>query len=204
MSFAPLNVSVGVALSCVILLTQAACTRAEDSATSSHDTDSASDPSRNTAPEKPAWQQQDDGSWTIAHVNQNTAFERDLQIAIEKARSTLADAQLAWEAADANERQRWLVKWAVTADHATRGDTPEEGVIEYLWVRPVTWSDFRVEGVLVSSPVHEVGVAIGDPVAFPIESVADWVYCLEGSMSGPRQGGFTIEVLESHFGKPVE
>jgi uncharacterized protein YegJ (DUF2314 family) len=122
---------------------------------------------------------------TIVRVPAEAA-DRELQQAMNQARATAGAARSRWLAAPPEERRHWAVKWAApTAD----------GSIEHVWVRPAAWSRFRVEGVLESEPVHDLasGHGAGDLVSFPFEELSDWV---RADPAGPREGGFTLEVLE--------
>ncbi len=132
-------------------------------------------------------------------------LDEALEAAIAQAQETVNGARQQWETTPESLRSRWAIKWAApTAD----------GGIEYLWVQPLHWSPFRIEGLLASDPVNELHtpfarneetpLSSGDLVALPIEQLADWVHFLEGDPDGPREGGFTIEALESRFGKPPE
>jgi uncharacterized protein YegJ (DUF2314 family) len=120
--------------------------------------------------------------------------------AIAQARSTAGQAQQRWSQADQTERQRWFIKWAApTADQA----------VEHVWVQPINWSPFRIEGTLVSEPVRELmdGKAQGDLVSFPVEELSDWIH-LNSPPNGaidfnaPHEGGFTVKVLQERFGPP--
>jgi hypothetical protein len=51
--------------------------------------------------------------------------------------------------------------------------------VEHVWVRPVSWSRFRIEGRLAS-----------------------WLHLLDGTIDGRREGGFTIDLLEQRHGPP--
>jgi uncharacterized protein YegJ (DUF2314 family) len=75
--------------------------------------------------------------------------------------------------------------------------------VEYLWVTPLHWSPFRVEGRLANPPQRELpgGAQLGDIVSFPAEQFVDWVHFTEQRVDGPREGGFTIDVLEDRFGR---
>jgi uncharacterized protein YegJ (DUF2314 family) len=119
--------------------------------------------------------------------------EAAMAAAIEQARATADRARAQWSESQDPERSNWLVKWAAPL---------ADGGCEYVWVEPRSWSRFRIEGVLRSAPVHGVGAKQGDYVGFPIEDLADWVHLLDGRLEGPRQGGFTIDVLEQRYGRP--
>lgn len=126
--------------------------------------------------------------------------DREMSAAIAQARSTAAQAQQRWSKADQAERQRWFIKWAApTADQS----------IEHVWVQPAYWSQFRIEGVLVSDPVRELtdGKAQGDVVSFSVEELSDWIHlniAPTGAIdfNAPHEGGFTVKILQQRFGKP--
>lgn len=112
-----------------------------------------------------------------------------LSAAIDKARATADETRGRWVAATPEQRSRWAVKWAApTAD----------GGVEHVWVRPVNWSAYRIEGVLDSPPQSPLacGKTTGELVGFPIEELSDWIYAADGDFAGRREGGFTIEALE--------
>jgi uncharacterized protein YegJ (DUF2314 family) len=111
-----------------------------------------------------------------------------LAAAIEQARRTAAEARQRWEHAPADDRGHWAVKWAAPL---------ETGEVEYLWVRPTHWSPFRIEGVLLSEPVHELqdGGAKGDNVSFPAEQFVDWAHAVGGASPAVVEGNFTEAAL---------
>jgi uncharacterized protein YegJ (DUF2314 family) len=117
-----------------------------------------------------------------------------LASARERARASMDDARTRWAAATEDERRSWAIKWAAP----TVG-----GGVEYVWVEPLTWSTHRIEGRLASPPQHELtcGRTKDELVGFPAEELADWVHYLEGDPTGPREGGFTVDVLERRFGR---
>jgi uncharacterized protein YegJ (DUF2314 family) len=147
---------------------------------------------------KPSLWRNEDGA-TVIGVEAE-AEDRELLAAIAEARRTAPEARKRWEIAAAEDRARWSIKWAAP--------TIDQG-IEHVWVRPVNWSPFRIEGVLLSSPIHELGCGKtkGEIVSFPIEELSDWVH-LTGESSTPgtpprnTEGGFSEKVLEKRFGKP--
>jgi len=135
-----------------------------------------------------------------------------MQEAIAEARRTMASARQQWRDTPTEQRWRWAVKWAApvqsdgNADSAGDGGEKSQGpdgAVEYLWVRPLHWSPFRIEGRLLSEPRHPLieSPSAGDLVAFPAEQLVDWVK-QPAEPGGPRRGGFTLEVLERRFGKP--
>jgi uncharacterized protein YegJ (DUF2314 family) len=133
-----------------------------------------------------------DGSARIA-----VAAEPDdpqLAEAIERARSTAAQARRRWRAGP-GAGSSWAIKWAAPTIR---------GGVEHVWVRPVSWSRFRIEGRLASPPHAELvcGRKAGELVSFPIEEMSDWLHLLDGTIDGRREGGFTIDLLEERHGLP--
>jgi uncharacterized protein YegJ (DUF2314 family) len=124
------------------------------------------------------------------------AGDAALAAAIAEARATLDAARARWETGGPLQRSEWAIKWA-----APRAD----GAVEHVWVRPATWSRFRIEGVLASPPRGplQCGKHLGEFVSFPVEEVSDWVHFTHGNVSGPRKGGFTIDALEERLGQPT-
>ena len=123
----------------------------------------------------------------------------NLVAAIAKARATSAEARQNWLKADETQRQSWYIKWAApTTDQS----------IEHVWVQPINWSQFRVEGRLVNAPVRELvnGKGQGDLVDFPVDELSDWIRYTSTSASGDQratfEGGFTISALQMKFGDP--
>lgn len=136
--------------------------------------------------------------WHVGEASARVGWPEDedpgpMIAAIAEARNTAEAAAERWRIAA--DQDRWAVKWeAPTAD----------GGVEYVWVAPLTWSAFRIEGTLASEPETELacGRGAGAIVAFPVEELADWVHYLSDDPAGTREGGFTITVLEKRFGRP--
>ncbi len=142
------------------------------------------------APARSAWRTDEDGP-TVAVPPEDA----ELAAAVERARATVQEARTRWLASSGDDRERWGIKWAApTAD----------GTIEHLWVVPVTWTRFRVEGRLANQPQRELecGRNAGELVSFPADELSDWVHFLQGRADGPREGGFTMELLERRYGRP--
>ncbi len=116
-----------------------------------------------------------------------------LVAAIRRARNTADSARQRWLKTPPTQRDRWAVKW--------RAPTAAGG-FEHVWVRPVRWSRFRIEGVLASAPRGELESArvLGELVSFPIEDLSDWMYAAADGST--HEGGFTLEVLEERYGEP--
>ncbi|MHC4415898.1 MAG: DUF2314 domain-containing protein [Planctomycetota bacterium] len=120
----------------------------------------------------------------------------ELAAAIARARATVEDARRRWLATPAGgDRGGWAVKWAAPA---------VDGPVEHVWVRPESWTGFRIEGRLASPPHHELlcGRVQGERVGFPVEELTDWVHLIDGAIDGRREGGFTIDLLEERLGPP--
>ena len=137
-------------------------------------------------PAPPALWSEVDGSQQV--VLTPDAEDEALRAAIERARDTAEDARRRWLATPPDERGEWAVKWCAPTD---------DGGIEYVWVEPMTWSPFRIEGRLASPPRRALacGRALDEIVGFPVEELVDWMR--EGA---EREGGFTVEVLEQRYG----
>ena len=181
-----LQLTVSLFASFVVLIS---CERADDA---EPETTSA-DTQHNHREQIPNWEVEVSRITIDTASLQNEEFENAMATAIAKARQTAAEAQMFWEATDDNDKRQWLIKWAA----------PANGSVEYLWVLPVTWSPFRVEGILATMPVQSsIDFEVGDMVSFPIEELVDWVHRLEGTMDGPRRGGFTVDVIEEFLGAP--
>lgn len=127
------------------------------------------------------------------------AHQAELAAAIAQARATAEQARKDFLTATPTEKTRWWVKWGATTVN-------EE--VEHVWVQPLNWSPFRIEGLLASSPLAELtcGKSVGELVSFPIEELSDWIHFTGDSpdptLNDPHEGGFTARVLESHYGTP--
>lgn len=108
-----------------------------------------------------------EGSPALALETASPEDDPELARTIERARAGLDAARTRWTVGDSDERARWHVLWRAT---------PAEGPAEHLWVQPVHWSPFRVEGRLASPPrsrlVPEAG--LGDLVSIPTDAIIDW------------------------------
>lgn len=148
----------------------------------------------------PAWRVE---NHSLVVAVRDEASDPELLAAIIKAKATSEDARVRWNAANAQERAHWAVKWAAPLAEPANGRQAE-----HVWVKPVNWSPFRIEGVLASEPVDELanGKSLGDLVSFPVDELSDWIHLTaEGAandFSGPHEGGFTMKVLEERFGRP--
>jgi uncharacterized protein YegJ (DUF2314 family) len=146
---------------------------------------------------------------TVVAVN-DPAVERELERATGEARRTLDDARQRWSVAKLEERTLWAVKWAAPlaenadgqAHAAPAGDAAGQSV-EHVWVRPLTWSAFRIEGVLLSAPTMslECGRASGEIVGFPIDQISDWIHFASHQAEAAFEGGYTVRVLQERYGE---
>lgn len=132
------------------------------------------------------------------------AIERDdpeMLAAIAKARETADEARTRWQASPESSRMRWAIKWAAPNEPGEADDGTEQSV-EYVWVLPLHWSPFRVEGILASDPIVPLACKAreGDLVSFSIEELADWVYVTD---EGTLEGGFTAAVIAARHGHGV-
>jgi uncharacterized protein YegJ (DUF2314 family) len=150
------------------------------------------DPPPQTTPDVGSAWRTLDGSGSVAVAG--AADDPVLAAAIERARSTAEQARQRWRA-DPDGRGSWAVKWAAPT---------VEGGVEHVWVRPLSWSRFRIEGRLASPPQAELacGRGAGDLVSFPAEELSDWLHLLDGIADGRREGGFTIDALRQRYGPP--
>jgi uncharacterized protein YegJ (DUF2314 family) len=123
------------------------------------------------------------------------ASDEALAAATAEARRTADEARETWQVTPPARRDHWAIKWAAP--------TEDEGV-EQVWVQPLHWSPFRIEGRLVSEPRAALvcGKRGGDLVSFPADELTDWIHLPTGDWNGPREGGFTVKVLEERYGKP--
>jgi uncharacterized protein YegJ (DUF2314 family) len=145
------------------------------------------------APQPSAWVR--DGDGRSAHVVLTNEAVDELSDSIEEAQKSAPQAQQQFATALPHERLRFLVLWmAPTAD----------GSREFVWVRPVTWSPFRIEGELLSQPTAplEAGSTAGDSISFPIEQLADWIIFESSRPGQPAQGAATLSEIEKRVGTP--
>lgn len=160
------------------------------------------------APQSP-WQSSASG-WLISIPE--SLEHAELAEAIQSARDTAAHARQRWLESPQSQRRNWLVQWAVPfeapADAATDSDAIDDNytAVEYLWVQPLHWSSFRIEGILISQPANPLpnDRSRGQHVSFPIQELSDWVCFTTGDAHGPREGGFTLAILEAKYGTPPQ
>lgn len=139
-----------------------------------------------------------------------------LTAATAEARKTLNDARQRWQFGGSDDQKHWWVKWAapIVTDASVTGDPDPR---EQVWVQPVNWTAFRIEGVLCSKPVSDLacGKMLGELVSFPVDELSDWLHEVtvsgggespDGKPQGPgktaHEGGYTMAVLEERFGTP--
>jgi uncharacterized protein YegJ (DUF2314 family) len=181
-----MSASIGLAL----LVALAGCSPAGDSSGDGADVPGASGSGPPAAaPGDPSleWRQVGGSSVVAVETGNPGGPEADLARAVAEARRTAPAARLRFLASSAEERGAWAVKWAAPT---------EEGGIEHVWVEPVTWSLFRIEGRLASPPLRALacGRGLDEMVGFPTAELVDWLRQPAGA--GQREGGFTADVLE--------
>ncbi len=181
-----LRCSVSVPVWCVLML-NCGCERTADQP-------QAESPPAVLAPSP--WRESGD-SWQIAL--KRDLDQPELADAIAQAQATMDEAREQWLVTSSADRTNWAVQWAAPAVTETGAETTE-----HVWVQPLHWSPFRVEGVLLSEPLTELvaGKSRGELVGFSSEEVTDWVHFVTGDREGERHGGFTIDALQKRFGSP--
>ena len=121
-------------------------------------------------------------------------LEDDLEVAISRARQAEPRARRLWASTPEDQKDRWAVLWG-----KGRGSSildPESPQIEYLWVIPIRWNQFRIEGMLASHPLSDEQLKPGELIAFASEDLADWIHEPE---VGDVEGGYTIKVLRDYL-----
>ena len=120
-----------------------------------------------------------------------------LEAAAAEARLAALGARERWSLLGEGSRRGWFIKWAAPT---------EDGGREYLWVEPLHWSEFRIEGRIASEPQRALAWsrARGDTVGFPAEELVDWIAPGPGELGTPKRGGFTVKELEARYGTPPE
>ena len=165
----------------------------------------ATAPSQTTA--QPALWRQVQGATVVAVSD--PAVERQLERATGEARRTLDDARQRWSVATPEQRMLWGVKWAAplaeaAGDQNQASPPPAAGSesVEHIWIRPLTWSAFRIEGVLLSTPTRalDCGRTASEIVSFPIDEVSDWIHFASQQADTAFEGGFTVRVLQERYG----
>ena len=153
-----------------------------------------------TRPPAPVVTETPPSPWRSVGGSKQVALPADeigpaLADAIATARRTADDARKRWSETPPDDRASWAIKW-----RATTGD----GGHEFVWVEPIAWSGFRIEGRLASPPQRPLACGRGrdELVSFPADELADWVRYARADFSGKHEGGFTMEALEQSFGPP--
>jgi uncharacterized protein YegJ (DUF2314 family) len=159
------------------------------------------------------WQRINDSN-VIAISIDDVKVQTQLDAAIADARRTLDDARQRWSVAKPDERALWAVKWAaplsVDASNQPSADSQLptiDSLTEHVWVQPINWSPFRIEGVLLSQPLRplDCGRNAGELVSFPADQLADWLHYAADPATNPDapfEGGFTVKALEQAYGRP--
>jgi len=128
-----------------------------------------------------------------AYASLTDADVADLETVIAEAQATAASARERFNEADPVERLSYIVLW-----NAPTG----EGSLELVWVRPVRWSQFRIEGVLLSEPRQPLhsGRAAGELVSFPVDDLADWAILDVKRPGHTIEGAATLHAIEQRIG----
>lgn len=123
--------------------------------------------------------------------------DAELEAAMTEARNTAPGQSELWLTARAEQQDRWAIKWAAPT---------AEDRVEYVWVRPLSWTQHRIEGILANTPQNELACAktFGEPVSFPARQLADWIHFQTDNFDGPYEGGFTVSILSERFGESVK
>jgi uncharacterized protein YegJ (DUF2314 family) len=130
-----------------------------------------------------------------AHVVLSQQAIEELSTSIEEAQRTAEAAREQFASALPHERLRFVVLWMAPT---------MEGSREFVWVRPLSWSPFRIEGELQSEPTMplESSGTRGAVVSFPIEELADWVIFDPDRPGYAVKGAVTIQAIEQRLGAP--
>jgi uncharacterized protein YegJ (DUF2314 family) len=146
-------------------------------------------------------------STVIAIDISDVKVHAQLDAAMAEARRTLDDARHRWSVAKPDERALWAVKWAAPLALESSAHPSVDSPIEHVWVQPINWSPFRIEGVLLSQPLRplDCGRNAGELVSFPADQLADWLHYAADPATNPNapfEGGFTVKALEQAYGRP--
>lgn len=117
--------------------------------------------------------------------------DTDLLAAIAAARDTLEGTRHRWLHATQLERRQYFIKFSHPLP---------DGRSEHLWLHPLHWSPFRIEGRLVSRPRLARDLQPGHLVETTRESIIDWLIQLPDR----TDGGYTSAVLRQHGRRVVE
>lgn len=123
--------------------------------------------------------------------------DAELEAAMTEARDTALGQSELWLNARPERQDRWAIKWAAPT---------AEDRVEFVWVRPLSWTQHRIEGILANTPQNELACAktLGEPVSFPARQLADWIHFQTDNFDSPYDGGFTVSILSERYGKSVE
>ena len=129
---------------------------------------------------------------TVVSLPDDT-IDSELEEAMAEARNTAFGQSETWRNTRPELQDRWAIKWAAPT---------AEDRVEYVWVRPVSWTRHRIEKILANSPQNELACAktLGEPVSFPAAQLADWLHFQTENFEGPYEGGFTVSILNERFG----
>ena len=132
---------------------------------------------------------------STARVVLNADALEELAPLIAQAQKTAPAAREQFNDSLPHEQLNFLVLWQTRTTDGSR---------EFVWVRPVSWSPFRIEGDLLSEPTAtlESGGLPGELVSFPVEELADWVI-LDANIPGrAAKGAATLSAIEQRVGTP--
>jgi uncharacterized protein YegJ (DUF2314 family) len=117
-------------------------------------------------------------------VTQVSGEDREMNAAMERARSTLGDYDSRHE--DPPASQSYLgIKVRFEADDA----------IEHMWVDEVEITGDGYRGRLANEPMQITSLKAGDPVTFTRPEVSDWMAVDDGRLVG----GFTLRVMRNRM-----
>lgn len=154
------------------------------------------------APEPASTSQEKPSRWKLLENATVVSLPEDepdaeLEAAMIEARNTAPGQSELWLTARSERQDRWAIKWAAPT---------AEDRVEYVWVRPLSWTQHRIEGILANTPQNELACAktLGEPVSFPARQLADWIHFQTDNFDGPYDGGFTVRILNERFGESMK
>lgn len=144
-------------------------------------------------PHDSAWVRDGDGLST--HVTLSNDEVAGFADAIAKTQASAKEAQAQFVKEIPADQTRYAILWMAATTEGSR---------EFVWVRPVSWSLFRIEGVLLSEPTQplECGRSTGEFVSFPVEDLADWAILDPKNPGQALQGAATLQAIEQQVGTP--
>jgi hypothetical protein len=108
-----------------------------------------------------------------------------MDLAIAKARTSLATTRTRFETGELDLHTKLLVKYALAADEGT----------EYLWAYVTSWRDpDRILATSAVDAVYDPKVRSGRPVVIDTSTVVDWA--IEHDELGIVEGGWTQAALD--------